>query len=138
MKYAGAPAGGADIAADAPLVEKQVPVEIDGRRYDVKLWVPETLGAPVPTRAKRSASSTSGGSSSSGGNGEITAPMQGTIVGVKVAVGDTVAAGDDLVVLEAMKMENAITADIDGTVAEIAVAEGDGVGAGDLLVRVSP
>ena len=138
VKYAGAPAGGADIAADAPLVEKQVPVEIDGRRYDVKLWVPETLGAPVPTRAKRSASSTSGGSSSSGGNGEITAPMQGTIVGVKVAVGDTVAAGDDLVVLEAMKMENAITADIDGTVAEIAVAEGDGVGAGDLLVRVSP
>jgi len=124
--------------AGTPLIEKHVPVEIGGRRYDVKLWVPESAGAtPAPARAKRSAAASSSGSSG-GGNGVIEAPMQGTIVGVKVAVGDTVSAGDDLVVLEAMKMENAISADIDGTVAEIAVSEGDGVGSGDLLVRIEP
>ena len=64
--------------------------------------------------------------------------MQGTIVGVNVAVGDTVSAGDPVVTLEAMKMENAINADIDGTVTEVAIAEGDTVGAGDLLVTLVP
>ena len=131
VKYTGAPSLGDD---DEPLVEKQVPVEVNGRRYDVKVWVPETAGAPAPSRKKRSASASSG--RGGGGNGVIEAPMQGTIVGVKVAVGDTVSAGDDLVVLEAMKMENAIAADIDGTVAEVSVAEGDSVGAGDLLVKI--
>lgn len=132
VRYAGAPASTGD--DDEPLVEKQVPVEINGRRYDVKMWVPETAGTAAPARKKRSASASSGGSSA--GNGVIEAPMQGTIVGVKVAVGDTVSAGDDLVVLEAMKMENAITADIDGTVTEVAVSEGASVGSGDLLVKI--
>ena len=48
------------------------------------------------------------------------------------------AVGDTIVVLEAMKMENAITATIDGTVAEIAVAQGDSVGSGDLLAKIEP
>ena len=133
VKYEGAPTSVED---DQPLVQKQVPVEVNGQKYDVKLWVPETVGgAAAPARKKRSAAASSGGGGG-GGNGVIEAPMQGTIVGVKVAVGDTVSAGDDLVVLEAMKMENAINADIDGTVAEVAVAEGDSVGAGDLLVKI--
>ncbi len=117
------------------LVEKHVPVEVNGRKYDVKMWVPETVGSAAPSRKKRSAAS-SGSGGGGGGNGVIEAPMQGTIVGVKVAVGDTVSAGDDLVVLEAMKMENAITADIDGTIAEVAVEEGASVGSGDLLVKI--
>ena len=125
-----------DDATGQPLEQKQVPVEIDGRRYDVKLWVPQTVGVATAAPKKRKASSAS--SSGGGGNGVIEAPMQGTIVGIKVAVGDAVSAGDELVVLEAMKMENAIPADIDGTVAEIAVAEGDSVGAGDLLIRLDP
>ena len=133
VNYEGAPTSVED---DQPLVPKQVPVEVNGQKYDVKLWVPETVGgAAAPARKKRSAAASSGGGG--GGNGVIEAPMQGTIVGVKVAVGDTVSAGDDLVVLEAMKMENAITADIDGTIAEVAVAEGDSVGSGDLLVRIT-
>ena len=133
VNYEGAPTSVED---DQPLVQKQVPVEVNGQKYDVKLWVPETVGgAAAPARKKRSAAASSGGGG--GGNGVIEAPMQGTIVGVKVAVGDTVSAGDDLVVLEAMKMENAITADIDGTIAEVAVAEGDSVGSGDLLVRIT-
>ena len=132
VKYSGAPSAASD---DEPLVEKHVPVEVNGRRYDVKMWVPETAGVAVaPARKKRSASASSSGGG--GGNGVIEAPMQGTIVGVKVAVGDTVSAGDDVVVLEAMKMENSISADIDGTVAEVSVAVGDSVGAGDLLVKI--
>ena len=118
-----------------PLVQKNVPVEVNGRKYDVKLWVPESVGAAAPARKKRSAGGSSG--SGGGGNGAIEAPMQGTIVGVKVAVGDTVTAGDALVVLEAMKMENSIPADIDGTVTEVKVAIGDSVGAGDRLVTIT-
>jgi len=122
---------------EQPLVEKQVPVEVNGRRYDVKMWVPETAAAAAPSRKKRSGGSTTGGGLG-GGNGEVAAPMQGTIVQVKVEVGDTVEAGDAVVVLEAMKMENSINADIAGTIAEVKVAQGDSVGSGDVLVKITP
>ena len=135
VRYEGAPTSTGD--DDEPLVEKTVPVEVNGRRFEVKMWVPEGGAvAAAPKKKKRSAGGSTGGSSG-GGNGVIEAPMQGTIVGVQVEAGDTVSAGDTLVVLEAMKMENAITADIDGTVAEIAVAQGDSVGAGDLLAKIT-
>ncbi len=62
--------------------------------------------------------------------------MQGTIVKVLVAVGDTVEAGQALLVLEAMKMENHINAETAGTVTEIRVAAGDTVGTGDVLVVI--
>ncbi len=128
------PADGA-VDGDEPLTKKNVPVEVNGRKYEVTLWVPETVGVPAaPRRAKRAPSAQ--GAPAGGGDGSITAPMQGTIVGVNVAVGDTVSAGDAVVTLEAMKMENAINADIDGTVTEVAVAQGDTVGAGDLLVTI--
>jgi acetyl-CoA/propionyl-CoA carboxylase biotin carboxyl carrier protein len=65
-------------------------------------------------------------------------PMQGTIVKVLVAVGDTVEAGQAVTVLEAMKMENNITAETSGTVAEIKVKPGDAVGAGDVVVVIGP
>jgi acetyl-CoA/propionyl-CoA carboxylase biotin carboxyl carrier protein len=71
-----------------------------------------------------------------GGNGSITAPMQGTIVKVLVAVGDAVDAGQGVLVLEAMKMENHINAEAGGTVKEIRVAAGDLVGTGDVLVVI--
>ena len=133
VKYEGTPTSAGD--DDEPLVEKTVPVEVNGRRFDVKLWVPEGGQTAAPSKKKHSASKSSGGSSG-GGSGVIEAPMQGTIVDVQVAVGDTISAGDTIVVLEAMKMENAITADIDGTIAEIAVANGDSVGSGDLLAKI--
>ena len=126
--------GGGAVDGDEPLTKKNVPVEVNGRKYDVTLWVPETVGvAAAPKRARRAPSAQA---ASGGGDGAITAPMQGTIVGVNVAVGDTVSAGDPVVTLEAMKMENAINADIDGTVTEVKVAQGDTVGAGDLLVTI--
>ena len=65
-------------------------------------------------------------------------PMQGTIVTIQVAVGDTVQSGDILLVLEAMKMENYISSDVDGTISEIGVSEGDSVGAGDIVIVIDP
>ena len=62
--------------------------------------------------------------------------MQGTILDVNVEEGDEVAAGDVLLVLEAMKMENDIVAEAGGTVTEVAVGEGDSVDMGDPLVVI--
>ena len=70
------------------------------------------------------------------GSGELTAPMQGTILKVLVAAGDQVTAGDPLIVLEAMKMETTISAPRDGTVTSIGVEAGETAGAGQLLVVV--
>ncbi|MCH9802715.1 acetyl-CoA carboxylase biotin carboxylase subunit [bacterium] len=115
-------------------VRRDVPVEVNGRRYSVSVWVPEsTAAAPAggPTRRK-SASSGSGGA----GNGKVTVPMQGTVVKIDVEVGQAVEAGDTILVLEAMKMENNIAADITGTVKEISVAVGDTVGGGDVVVII--
>ncbi len=64
----------------------------------------------------------------------ITAPMPGTITKVVVTVGESVKEDDELVILEAMKMENPIVAEADGTVKEIKVKEGDKVNTGDVLV----
>ncbi len=64
----------------------------------------------------------------------ITAPMPGTITSVVVTVGESVKEDDELVILEAMKMENPIVAEADGTVKEIKVKEGDKVNTGDVLV----
>ena len=132
-------AGGApETDDDVARVMKQVPVEVDGRRFDVRMWVPESAAAPAaagPSK-RRAAASTGGGGGA--GTGEIAVPMQGTIVRVNVAAGDTVASGDALVVLEAMKMENNIDADVAGTVSEVRVTEGDSVGAGDVVVVIDP
>jgi acetyl-CoA/propionyl-CoA carboxylase biotin carboxyl carrier protein len=125
--------------ASAALVERTVPVEVDGRRFSVKVWLPDAPAAPARAaagaarpRPKVSASSAGGGS----GSGTVSAPMQGTIVKVLVEVGAAVAAGDALLVLEAMKMENHINADKAGTVKEIRVQAGDSVGTGDVLAII--
>jgi acetyl-CoA/propionyl-CoA carboxylase biotin carboxyl carrier protein len=69
-------------------------------------------------------------------SGELTAPMQGTILKVLVAEGDEVKAGDPLMVVEAMKMETTIAAPRDGTVTRIAVEQGGTAGAGEVLAVV--
>lgn len=68
--------------------------------------------------------------------GVIVAPMPGKITRVSVAKGDTVTAGQTLVVMEAMKMEYTLTADLAGVVAELPVKVSQQVSLGDLLVRV--
>ncbi len=133
------PAPAAPPSDAEPLVQRDMDVEVNGQRYSVRMWVPETAPAPAAAaaggakRPKRAAASKSGGS---GGSGDVTVPMQGTIVKVMVAEGDTVEAGDPIVVLEAMKMENNVCAEKAGTVTEIRVAEGDSVGGGDVVAVI--
>ena len=68
-------------------------------------------------------------------NGEkVYAPMPGTILDVKVAVGSPVKRGDLLLILEAMKMENEILSPVDATVKQVLVADGASVNSGDVLV----
>ena len=125
----------------APLVQRTTTVEVNGKRFDVKMWVPDVpmvaaaAGAP---KAKKPARAAGGGGAGGGaGSGNVEVPMQGTIVKVLVAVGDTVEAGQAVVVLEAMKMENQITADKAGTVKEVKVSAGATVGAGDVVVVIA-
>jgi acetyl-CoA/propionyl-CoA carboxylase biotin carboxyl carrier protein len=127
-------------AADDPaLVERTVPVEVDGRRYSVKVWLPD---APVASRAttrtpqRRPKPGAGSGGSGAVGSGTLTAPMQGTIVKVLVEVGASVETGQAVLVLEAMKMENQINAETSGTVKELRVKPGDGVGTGDVLAII--
>ena len=141
----------ADRPADG-MVRREVDVEVDGRRFAVKLWLPEADagnaaqgGGPAKGSAGASGSRPSrprpGGTGhhhgAGGGSGQVTVPMQGTIVKVLVSVGDEVEAGQAVTVLEAMKMENNITSETSGTVAEIRVAPGDSVGAGDVVMVIS-
>jgi acetyl-CoA carboxylase biotin carboxyl carrier protein len=67
---------------------------------------------------------------------EVTAPMAGKIIEVRVEVGDTVSEDDELVILEAMKMEMPIVAPTSGKVKEIKCKKGDSVGADDVLVVI--
>jgi len=67
---------------------------------------------------------------------DVTAPMAGKVIDVKVNVGDTVNEDDDLIILEAMKMEMPIVAPASGTVKEIKCNKGDSVGADDVLAVI--
>lgn len=116
------------------LVMRQTTVEVNGKRFEVKAWVPETGGVAAPRAKKPTRASQSAGGK--GGSGEISAPMQGTIVKVNVEVGQEVQVGDTVVVLEAMKMENQIAAEKAGKVAKVNVSAGSSVGAGDILVVI--
>jgi acetyl-CoA/propionyl-CoA carboxylase biotin carboxyl carrier protein len=73
---------------------------------------------------------------SGSGTGEVTVPMQGTVVKVLVAEGDTVEESQTICILEAMKMENSVATERAGTVTEVRVAAGDAVGAGDVVAVV--
>ena len=70
------------------------------------------------------------------GSGSVVAPMPGTILKVLKATGDAVKAGEVVLILEAMKMENEITAPVDGTIGSLNLTEGSTVAGGDLLFDV--
>src|SRR5438552_1683587 len=80
---------------------------------------------------------TKGGAAAGAGPQTLTAPLPGRITHVAVRTGDTVVAGDTLLVIEAMKMENELRAGAPGTVAEVRVSPGQAVNAGDVLVVIS-
>ena len=125
---------GGSATNDEGLVERATTIEVNGKRFDVKMWVPEFVSGPV-AKAKKPTRGASG-SGGAANSGDVAAPMQGTIVKVTVEVGQEVAVGDSVVVLEAMKMENQITAEKAGKVTKVNVKVGDKVGAGDILVVI--
>ena len=88
---------------------------------------PTTVAAPAPKAAKVV----------SGGANKVSAPMPGTILDVKVSLGQKVKKGDVVCVLEAMKMENDIPAPCDGVIASINIQKGSSVAANDILATIN-
>jgi acetyl-CoA/propionyl-CoA carboxylase biotin carboxyl carrier protein len=119
-------------------VRKDVTAEVNGRRITVALWVPDNdddvSERPQSTARKPRRQHHTGVLGS--GSGKVTVPMQGTIVKVNVEVGQKVEAGDTVVILEAMKMENTVNAEKSGVVTAVNVATGDQVGGGDVVVEI--
>jgi acetyl-CoA/propionyl-CoA carboxylase biotin carboxyl carrier protein len=135
---AGQATGASDGDDEGPKVRRDVDVEVNGKRFSVSMWVPESeLAAAGPAKGakpkRRSAGAAAGGGS---GSGQVTVPMQGTVVKVVAEVGQTIEAGDTVIVLEAMKMENNVTAEKSGTVTEVRVEAGQSVGGGDVVAVI--
>jgi acetyl-CoA/propionyl-CoA carboxylase biotin carboxyl carrier protein len=129
----GAAVAGGALASAGATVERVRWAEVDGRRVQVKLHVPEPGYRELARRRRERAARGSGA-----GSGAIVSPMQGTVLDVKVAAGDTVEAGQVICVIEAMKMENEVTAVVAGTVSELAVAPLQPVSVGDPIVTIEP
>ena len=115
--------GGVSYVADVVDRDGVCLVEVAGQRYEIV--VEEQTRHIIRTR---------GGGGAGAGDRTLTAPLPGKISRVAVRPGDAVNAGDILLVIEAMKMENEFRAAAAGTVAEVRVAAGQAVNAGDVLI----
>ena len=111
-------------------------VEVNGKRLEVSL--PDLGGGTKPAAkpAAKTRKSRSARGAAKGGGDELTSPMQGTIVKVAASDGDTVAEGDLILVLEAMKMEQPITAHKAGKVSGLSAKPGDTVTSGAVLATI--
>lgn len=116
-------------------------ITVNGQAYDVT--VDEVGGAAsaaapaaAPAAVKATAPAPAAPAAVPADGTKVVAPMPGNIMDIAVNVGDAVKSGDNLLVLEAMKMENNIPATTDGTVTAIAVNKGDVVSTGDVLVVI--
>lgn len=118
-------------------------IKVNGKEYEVE--VEQIGGEPVvATAAPKAAAAPAAPAAKAApkvqgtvGSVKVNAPMPGTILGIKVAVGDTVEKGQTLLILEAMKMENEIAAPEAGTVSSINVETGASVESGQLLASLS-
>ncbi len=119
---------------------KNLRITVNGTAYDVQV---EELGesaapaAAAPAPAAKPAAAKPAAPAGAVGNISVKAPMPGTVVNVVVTAGQAVKAGDDLVFIEAMKMETPVKAPQDGTVATIEVSKGEAVDSGKVLVTLN-
>jgi len=126
---------------------KKFKIRVNGKAYEVEVEeigggvvpvvsapAPKTVSSPAPKAV--SAPKPKPAVVSTGGE-EINAPMPGKILQVKVKEGDSVAEGDTVLILEAMKMENEIVANTSGSIKKINVAVNDMVDTGDVLMVIS-
>ena len=112
-------------------------ITVNGTPYHVTVEETTAEGAaaaPVAAPAHKAAAPAAAPAVPAAGSVTVAAPMPGNILDTKVAAGAAVKAGDVLVILEAMKMENEIVAPQDGTVVSVNVNKGDSVDSGDALV----
>ncbi|MGV0834448.1 acetyl/propionyl/methylcrotonyl-CoA carboxylase subunit alpha [Mycolicibacterium thermoresistibile] len=133
--------GGEPLEEEDTLPRQKVVVEVGGRRLEVSLPGDLALGngtgatpGAVRKKPKPRKRGAHGGAAVSGD--AVTAPMQGTVVKVAVEEGQEVSAGDLVVVLEAMKMENPVTAHKDGTITGLAVEAGAAITQGTVLAEI--
>jgi acetyl-CoA/propionyl-CoA carboxylase biotin carboxyl carrier protein len=119
---------------DGRLRERLVELELDGRRYGVKLLQPEPPHADLARRRRERAG---GGAHHGAAKEAVVSPMQGTVLAVEVSEGDEVQAGQVICIVEAMKMENEIRAHRHGTVGELSVAAGGQVATGQVICVVT-
>ncbi len=124
---------------------KNASVTVNGTPYQVELEeapatapVQAPVSAPAPVAAAPAAApaAPAAAPAAAGAGKAVTSPLPGVIIAVKVKVGDAVKAGQEVAVLEAMKMENSIEATHDGTVTAINVAKGDSVLEGAPIVTI--
>ena len=118
---------------------KKFNVTVNGNAYEVEV---EEIGAAAPAVAPvavpaPAAVPAAPAAPAAAGAADVTCPMPGTIIDIKVKVGDAVKEGDVLVIFEAMKMENEIMAAADGTVAAVYVNKGDSVESGQVLLAMN-
>ncbi len=121
-------------AADGKVREHTVEVEVDDRRFEVKLLLPEP---PFAELARRRRERAGGGAGQGAVRDAVVSPMQGTVLAVEVAEGDEVRAGQVICIVEAMKMENEITAHREGIVTGLSVSAGEAVKSGQVICVVS-
>jgi acetyl-CoA/propionyl-CoA carboxylase biotin carboxyl carrier protein len=119
-------------------IRKDITAEVNGRRITVALWVSESGEDDLPRAASTAAKPRRQHHAGVVGSGSdmVIVPMQGTIVKVNVEIGQQVEAGETVVILEAMKMENSVNAEKSGIVKSIKVATGDSVSAGDVVMVI--
>jgi acetyl-CoA/propionyl-CoA carboxylase biotin carboxyl carrier protein len=115
-------------------------IEVGGKRVEVAVPAALTVAGPAAADGqateRRRGGRRSKHAAPAGGGDELATPMQGTIVKLVASDGQTVSAGDPIVVLEAMKMEQPLTAHRDGTVAGLAVEVGQTVTSGTVICRI--
>ncbi|HZQ64490.1 MAG TPA: acetyl-CoA carboxylase biotin carboxylase subunit [Gaiellaceae bacterium] len=119
---------------DGRLRERVRAIEVDGRRFDVRILdrVPPWVELAERRRSR------SGRHHGGGGRDAVVSPMQGTVLSVQVAEGDSVSAGQVICIVEAMKMENEVHAVRDGVVSELSVAAGEPVRTGQVICVLAP
>lgn len=120
-------------------------ITVDGKTYEMDVELigsngtavqPVAKAAPAPVVSSPAAPAPAASKPAAASTGAVTAPMPGTILKVLKASGDAVKAGDVVLILEAMKMENEITAPADGVIGSLSLTEGSTVAGGDLLFEV--
>ena len=123
-----------------PVAERAMVAEVGGRRFDVRLFIPEKdlgpAGAPAPKPKRERRGGGHHGSANGGATGEVHSPMQGTVLSVAVEAGQEVAEGDVICIVEAMKMENEVTAHTGGTISAINVEAGQSVAADEVIAVI--